>query len=209
MKFHLPDLPYSSDAFDGFLSPQSFHYHYHKHHQKYVDQTNLLIRSSPEYSGLSLEEIIRGAEGKLFNNAAQAWNHTFFWNSLSPRGSEPSRDLESAIRRSFPKGGIEELRSEFLKVGKEVFGSGWVWLVADTDGKLGIIGTPNAENPIRKEKRPLLCADVWEHAYYIDHRNERGTYLEQLFARLNWKFANENFDSPEVANMTAKMVAQN
>jgi Fe-Mn family superoxide dismutase len=207
MDFKLPELPYSSDAFDGFLSPQSFHYHYGKHHLKYVETTNALLKKDAKLADLSLEELVCQAEGPLFNNAAQAWNHTFFWLSINPRGSEASHSLHQAVQKSF--GGMDAFKKAFVEAGKNVFGSGWVWLVADDAGKLEITPTANAGNPLREGKRPLLCVDVWEHAYYIDHRNARDIYLEQASERLSWRFANENYDRAEPVNLTVKMVSKN
>jgi Fe-Mn family superoxide dismutase len=207
VEFILPELPYSTDAFDGFLSPQSFHYHYGKHHLKYVENTNALLKKDPSLADLSLEDLIRHADGVLFNNASQAWNHTFYWHAIHPRGSEPSHALLQAIQKSF--GGMDSFKKQFVDAGKNVFGSGWVWLAADDTGKLSIDSTSNAENPARSGKRPLLCVDVWEHAYYIDHRNARDVFLEQAAERLSWRFASENYDRAEIVNLTVKMVSKN
>jgi len=192
MKHELPELPFAKNALEPIMSAETLEYHHDKHHKAYVDKLNTLIRGT-EYENMTLEEIISNAPpGQIFNNAGQTWNHTFLWQSLTPQKNEPKGNILSAIQRDF--GSLNDFTAKFQKTGLEVFGSGWVWLVRnDPDGTLSIEGTVNAENPLIAGKRPLLTCDVWEHAYYIDYRNERGKYLQSVFQLLNWDFAERNF----------------
>lgn len=180
----LPPLPYAMDALSPFLSKETLEYHYGKHHQTYVTNLNNLIKNTP-HEQQTLEEIILSANGGIFNNAAQVWNHTFYWNGLSPNSSkQPAGALLQAITEQF--GSFDEFKKQFHQSALTLFGSGWTWLVQDQTGKLAIVNTGNAENPLKNKQRPLLTCDVWEHAYYIDYRNKRADYLEQFWNWINW-----------------------
>jgi Fe-Mn family superoxide dismutase len=208
MWFQLPKLDYSPSDFGDYLSAESFSYHYGKHHQAYVDQTNKLIQGTP-FESESLERIVMEAEGKLFNQAAQAWNHAFFWKSLSPSSQRPSKALKDAIESAF--GSESSFFDQWKEKGSAQFGSGWIWLVEDSEAKdgkrsLSILTTSNAENPMTEGKKPLLCCDLWEHAYYIDHRNDRGAFLEGFPKRAAWDFASGNFELEGLPDMTQFMV---
>lgn len=186
MPITLPPLPYPRDALAPHISAETIDYHYGKHHQAYVDNTNRLIAGTP-FENKPLEEIVREASGSLFNNAAQVWNHSFYWNCLKPNGGgEPAGRLADAITRSF--GSFAAFRDQFTQCALTTFGSGWAWLVERPDGGLAILSTANAATPITGEDRPLLTCDVWEHAYYIDYRNLRGKYLEAFWQLVNWDF---------------------
>jgi Fe-Mn family superoxide dismutase len=187
----LPTLPYALDALEPHISKETLQFHYDKHHRTYVDNLNKLLEASP-LSGLSLEAIIQQSSGSIFNNAAQVWNHTFYWHCLSPVASKPSAVLQAAIERSF--GSIEACIAKLIEVGLATFGSGWVWLVKKTDGSLEIMSTSNAGTPLTTAGlTPLLTCDVWEHAYYIDFRNARLKYLQMFPHIMNWDFASANF----------------
>ncbi len=193
MTMTLPALPFATDALMPHMSPETFEYHHGKHHQAYVDNGNKLIAGS-EFEGKSLEDIITSSFGKnpgVFNNAAQVYNHTFFWNSMKPAGGGAlPASLEGKINESF--GSMDEFRTAFVQGGVTQFGSGWVWLVLK-EGKLEIMKTPNAENPLVHGATPLVTCDVWEHAYYIDYRNARPKFLETFVDNLvNWEFAEAN-----------------
>ena len=190
MAFELPPLPYPRDALAPHVSAETLDFHHGKHHQTYVTNLNNLIQGT-EFENAPLEEIIRKSSGGLFNNAAQVWNHTFYWNSMSPKGGgEPQGKLGDAIKRAF--GSIQAFKEEFNKVAIGTFGSGWAWLVQRPDGSLGIVSTSNAVTPITGNDRPLLTCDVWEHAYYIDYRNARAKYCENWWNVVNWEFAEAN-----------------
>jgi Fe-Mn family superoxide dismutase len=187
MAIELPALPYARDALAPHISAETLDYHYGKHHQTYVTNLNNLIKGT-ENENLDLETIIKKSQGGVFNNAAQIWNHTFYWNSLSPKGGgEPDGKLADAIKKSF--GGFAQFKEEFTKTSVGTFGSGWGWLVQRADGSLGLVSTSNAGTPITGTDRPLLTCDVWEHAYYIDYRNARPKYLEAFWNLVNWEFA--------------------
>lgn len=192
MAFQLPELPYSKDALAPHISAETLEYHYGKHHNGYVTKLNDAIKGTPN-AEKSLEEIIKSADGGLFNNAAQVWNHTFYWNSLSPDGGgEPTGELAEAITSSF--GSFEKFKEEFSEAAKSQFGSGWAWLVKDSSGKLSVMKTGNAETPVtNSDVTPLLTCDVWEHAYYIDYRNARPKYVEAFWNLVNWNFAEANW----------------
>jgi len=190
MSFELPPLPYERDALAPHISAETIDYHYGKHHQTYVDNLNRLIVGTI-FEESPLEQIITEADGVLFNNAAQVWNHTFYWNCLSPNGGgEPAGKLMAAIGASF--GSFSAFRQEFTAAAAGNFGSGWTWLVQDEKGELAIVNTSNAGNPMTDGLTPLLTCDVWEHAYYIDHRNARPAYLEAFWQLVNWEFAAAN-----------------
>jgi superoxide dismutase, Fe-Mn family len=190
MAFTLPPLPYDKGALAPHLSAETLEYHHDKHHAAYVNNLNKLIEGKPEASK-SLEEIIKTSEGGVFNNAAQVWNHTFYWSCMKPGGgAAPTGDLAQAITRDF--GSLEKLTEELSAAAVTQFGSGWAWLVLDK-GKLAVTKTPNADLPLKHGQKALLTLDVWEHAYYIDYRNLRPKYVETFFKSLvNWDFALEN-----------------
>lgn len=187
MEHTLPALPFAMDALAPHMSQETFEYHYAKHHQAYVTNLNNLIKGT-EFEAMDLESIVKKAQGGMFNNAAQVWNHTFYWNSLSPKGGgEPSGKLADGIKKAF--GGFAQFKDDFSKLAAGTFGSGWAWLVQRADGSLGIVSTANAATPITGADRPLLTCDVWEHAYYIDYRNARPKYVEAFWNLANWDFA--------------------
>ena len=192
MSFELPNLPYAKDALAPHMSAETFDYHHGKHHQAYVNKLNALT-AGKDLANKTLEELIRTTEGGLFNQAAQVWNHTFFWNSMKPSGGgEPSGDLADAINRDF--GGLDKFKEAFTAAAAGRFGSGWAWLVKDGD-TLAVTNTINAGNPLTDGKTPILTLDVWEHAYYVDYRNARpkfiGAFLDNL---VNWDFAAQNLN---------------
>jgi superoxide dismutase, Fe-Mn family len=188
-QFQLPPLPYAQDALTPVISTETLGLHHGKHHKKYVDTMNQLLREKP-VAGTTLEEIVRGSSGKLFNNAAQAWNHDFYWHSLSPDGAKPSPAFLQQLERDF--GSFDKLKETLAAAASAQFGSGWAWLVKQDD-KLEVLTTGNADTPMARGTRCLLTIDVWEHAYYVDYRNDRDKYLKELIdKRLNWRFAEEN-----------------
>lgn len=190
MSFELPALPYEKNALEPHISAETLEYHYGKHHNAYVVNLNNLLKGS-EFEGLSLEAIIKASSGGVFNNAAQVWNHTFYWHCLSPQGGgEPQGKLAAAINQAF--GSFTAFREQFSDAAVKNFGAGWTWLVKKPDGSLAIVNTSNAATPLTGEDKPLLTVDVWEHAYYIDYRNARPAYLENFWALVNWAFVEEN-----------------
>lgn len=190
MAIELPQLPYPKTALAPKISEETLNFHYGKHHQAYVTNLNKLIAGT-ELEGKNLEEIITSAEGGIFNNAAQIWNHTFYWNSLSPQGGgAPTGAIATAIDRDF--GSFDQFKEEFTKACATLFGSGWAFLVADASGKLSIKQEANAGCPLTSKLKPILTCDVWEHAYYIDYRNARPKYIEIFWDLVNWDFANQN-----------------
>jgi Fe-Mn family superoxide dismutase len=190
MAFTLPALPYDKNALAPHISAETLDYHHGKHHQAYVTNLNKLLEGKPEASK-SVEDIIVSSEGPVFNNAAQVWNHTFYWSSMKPNGGgQPTGDLLAAITRDF--GGFDKFKAAFADAGATQFGSGWAWLVLEK-GKLAVTKTPNADLPMKHGQKALLTMDVWEHAYYIDYRNARPKYIETFLDKLaNWDFALEN-----------------
>jgi len=193
MAFELPALPYAQDALAPTISAETMEYHYGKHHQTYVDNLNKAVAGTADENA-SLEDIIMKAEGPLFNNAAQVWNHTFFWNCLSPNGGgQPTGAIADRIAADF--GGYDAFRAQITDAGLTQFGSGWAWLV-EKDGKLAIMKTPNADLPMKHGAKALFTIDVWEHAYYIDYRNARAKFIEVVLDNLiNWDFVNANLAS--------------
>jgi Fe-Mn family superoxide dismutase len=192
MEHKLPELPYAMDALAPHISQETLEYHYGKHHQTYVTNLNNLIKGT-EFEDSSLEDIIMKSSGGLFNNAAQIWNHTFYWNCLSPNGGgEPTGALADAINSAF--GSFAAFKEEFSKTSITTFGSGWGWLVKNSDGSLALASTSNAGTPMTEGQTALLTCDVWEHAYYIDFRNARPTYLEAFWNLVNWDFVAKNFE---------------
>ena len=193
MTFELPRLPYAKNALAPHISQETLEFHYGKHHQTYVDNLNDLLPGT-EFESLSLEDIIKKSSGDLFNNAAQAWNHSFYWNSLSPNGGgEATGVLAAAINAKF--GTFSTFKEKFTDCAITTFGSGWAWLVKNADGTLSLVSTSDADCPLTTDQIPLLTCDVWEHAYYIDYRNERPKYLEAFWALANWEFAAENYSA--------------
>jgi Fe-Mn family superoxide dismutase len=192
MAFELPALPYEKNALEPHISAETLEYHYGKHHQTYVDKLNAAVEGT-ENAGKSLEDIIKSADGGLFNNAAQVWNHTFYWNCLSPNGGgEPSGALADAINSKW--GSFDKFKEAFTNSAIGNFASGWTWLVKTSDGGVDIVNTDDAETPVTQDGvTPLLTVDVWEHAYYIDYRNARPKYMEAFWALVNWDFAAKNF----------------
>jgi Fe-Mn family superoxide dismutase len=189
LHFDLPPLPYAEDALAPVISAETLALHHGKHHKKYVDTMNELLRKE-HVQGSSLEDVVRHGKGKLFNNAAQAWNHDFYWHSLSPKRTRPSGAILRRVESDF--GSFDQFAEKFAKAAADQFGSGWAWLV-EKDGKLQIVTTSNADTPMAHGIRCLLTVDVWEHAYYVDYRNERERYLSAVIGeRLNWQFAERN-----------------
>jgi superoxide dismutase, Fe-Mn family len=190
MAHTLPELPYPMDALAPHISRETLEYHYGKHHRTYLDKLNGMIEGT-EFADASLEDTVRGSSGGMFNNAAQVWNHTFYWHCLSPDGGgTPSGDLAKAIDKDF--GSFDEFQKQFSDKAVTLFGSGWAWLVKQPDGKLAISQTSNAETPLTGKNTALLTCDVWEHAYYIDYRNARPKYLEAFWNLVNWDFVAKN-----------------
>lgn len=186
MAFELPELPYARDALEPHISKETLDYHYGKHHQTYVTNLNNMTDGKEEASK-SLEELVKGSSGGLFNNAAQVWNHTFYWNCLSPNGGgAPSGDIGAEIEKAF--GGFEAFRDQFTKTAIGTFGSGWAWLVQTSGGGLELRSTSNAETPLTTADKPLMTCDVWEHAYYVDYRNARPQYVDAFWNLVNWDF---------------------
>jgi len=205
MTFTLPDLPYAKDALHPHVSANTMSYHYDKHHKSYFDKLNAAVEGT-DYADMELEAVVRKSYEKadtgVFNNAAQAWNHTFFWHSMTPKHEAPDdAELENLIDAY---GGMDKLREDFVSAGSGQFGSGWVWVVLTTDGRLDVMGTPNAEPPQVHGAKPLLTCDVWEHAYYLDYQNARGEFLEVFFDNLaNWAFAAEQLRQQGEGNIVA------
>lgn len=191
MAHTLPPLPYAMDALAPIISKETLEFHYGKHHQTYVTNLNNLIPGT-EFESASLEEIVKKSSGGVFNNAAQIWNHTFYWNSMAPNaGGEPTGKLADAIKAKW--GSVAAFKEAFNKSAAGNFGSGWTWLVKKPDGSVDIVNTSNAGTPLTTADVPLLTCDVWEHAYYIDYRNARPKYLESFWSLVNWSFAAKNF----------------
>jgi superoxide dismutase, Fe-Mn family len=191
MSFELPPLPYAKNALAPLISEETIEYHYGKHHQTYVNNLNNLVTGTP-FEGQSLEDIIKTSNGGIFNNAAQVWNHTFYWHSLTPaQDTKPSVALEEAIIAKY--GSMDAFKEAFTKSALTLFGSGWTWLVKKADGSVDIVNTANAACPLTSDDIALLTCDVWEHAYYIDVRNARAKYLENFWKIVNWDFASKNF----------------
>jgi len=191
MTFKLPELPYAMDALEPHISKETLEYHYGKHHQAYVTNLNNLTKGT-EFESADLEEVVKKSSGGVFNNAAQVWNHTFYWNCMAPdAGGEPSGALAQAINDKW--GSFDEFKTAFNASAAGNFGSGWTWLVKKSDGTLDIVNTSNADTPLTTDDVPLMTCDVWEHAYYIDYRNARPKYLETFWNLVNWKFVEENF----------------
>jgi superoxide dismutase, Fe-Mn family len=185
----LPPLPFDYDSLEPFISTQTLTFHHDKHHATYVNNVNNLKKDT-EFEDKTLEEIIMNAKGGLFNNAAQVYNHTFYWNCLTPNETKISDSLKNNIEKEF--GSIDNFKKEFIASATSLFGSGWTWLVKKDDGSLAIINTSNADTPILHKLKPLMVCDVWEHAYYLDYQNARAKYLECFWAVVNWEFVSNN-----------------
>ncbi|MGA7980634.1 MAG: superoxide dismutase [Chromatiaceae bacterium] len=191
MKHELPELPYDEGALEPHMSRETLEYHHGKHHAAYVSKLNGLIEGTA-FASSSLEDIVKSASGGIFNNGAQAWNHAFFWNCLSPDGGgNPQGELAAAIQRDF--GGFATLKQRFFEALTTLFGSGWVWLSKSQDGSLTVEQLSNAGNPMTSGKVPLLTCDMWEHAYYIDYRNEKAKYENAFWSLVNWDFVADNY----------------
>ena len=190
-RFAPRDLPYAYDALAPHISEETLHYHHDKHYAGYVDKLNELLVDSP-YAGQPLEDIVLTAEGAVYNNAAQAWNHEFYFDQLSPKPQQaPQGTLLEAIDRSF--GSFDEMKTQMSRAAVGLFGSGWVWLAAKPSGELTIVSTPNAGNPLREGLKPLMCIDVWEHAYYVNYRNRRADAVAALWNCIDWKTVAERY----------------
>ena len=191
MSFELPELPFAMDALEPHISAKTLEFHYGKHHKAYVDKVNGLIEGT-KFENASLEDIIRDAEGGIFNNGAQVWNHTFYWNCLSPEAKpEPNGELMESINRDF--GSFAVFKEKFSNAAATLFGSGWAWLVENESGKLEIIQESNAGNPLRNGYKPLLTCDVWEHAYYLDKQNRRPDYVKDWWKLVDWEKVSERY----------------
>jgi Fe-Mn family superoxide dismutase len=191
MKHELPPLPYPIDALQPHMSKETLEFHHGKHHKAYVDNLNNLIPGT-EFENLPLEEIVRKSSGPIFNNSAQVWNHSFFWKCLKPKGGgAPSGELATAINSAF--GDFEKFKAKFTEAAMGRFGSGWAWLCADKNGGVAISSTANADTPLKTGETPLLTCDVWEHAYYIDYRNARKSFVDAFWNLVNWEFVESNF----------------
>ena len=206
MEHKLPPLPFDKKALAPHMSEETLEFHYGKHHQAYVDKVNELVEGT-RFAQSSLEDIVKNATDALYNNAAQVWNHDFYWDSLSPQGGgEPAGDVGRAIASSF--GSFGAFKEQFSKAAVGRFGSGWAWLGCSKDGALEVFSTPNADTPLKSRKTALLTCDVWEHAYYIDYRNARADYVKAFWNLVNWKFVERNWQqarsgSPAVAHSGA------
>ena len=190
MEHTLPPLPYAKDALQPHISAETLEYHYGKHHATYVTNLNNLIKGT-EFETMSLEDIVKKSSGGIFNNSAQVWNHTFFWNCMTPNGGgAPTGKVADAINAKW--GSFDKFKEEFTKSAVGNFGSGWTWLVQKADGSVDIVNTSNAHTPLASDDKALLTCDVWEHAYYIDYRNARAKFVESWWNLVNWEFVNAN-----------------
>lgn len=206
--FKLPSLPYQADQLAPNLSKETFDFHFGKHTKTYVDNLNkLLDGDGAQFKGMSLENIVRESSGPVYNNAAQSWNHAFYWYGLTPQANrnkkEPAGALGDAIKRDF--GSFAKFKEDFKASVTKVFGSGWTWVVKDKAGKLSFINTSNADGPLKSDNIPVVVCDVWEHAYYIDYRNDRGTYFEKYFDAIDWNFGEKNYAASVPLDLTALM----
>ncbi|CUV65911.1 Superoxide dismutase (Fe) [Sulfurovum sp. enrichment culture clone C5] len=186
----LPPLPFAYDSLEPFISTQTLTFHHDKHHASYVNNVNNLKKDT-EFENKTLEEIIMTSKGGLFNNAAQVYNHTFYWNCLTPNETKPSDNLQNVIEKYF--GSMDNFKKEFIASATSLFGSGWTWLVQKSDGSLEIFNTSNADTPMIHDLKPLMVCDVWEHAYYLDYQNARAKYVECFWSVINWEFVSQKF----------------
>lgn len=189
-KHQLPPLPFELNALEPYISRETLEYHYGKHHRAYINKLNEAIAGTP-LEELSLQQIIKSETGPIFNNAAQVWNHSFYWNCLTPQSAVAGDNLRAAIDTAF--GSMEKFQERFKAAALANFGSGWTWLVKNSNNTLSIVNTDDADTPIRTEGNPILTCDVWEHAYYIDYRNARAKYVDAFWNVVNWQFVQENF----------------
>jgi Fe-Mn family superoxide dismutase len=190
MAFELPALPYPKDSLQPIMSAETLDYHHGKHHQAYVTNLNNLVKGTP-FEGKALEEIVLNSEGTIFNNAGQHWNHSFYWLCFSPNGGDPQGELMKSIESAF--GSYDQFKTKFIDEGKKHFGSGWVWLVRK-DGQLSIQSTHDGDTAHKHKWEPLMVCDLWEHAYYIDYRNDRAKFLDSVFKKFNWSFISQQLD---------------
>ena len=194
--FKLPELPYGLDGLEPHISKKTLEYHYGKHHKAYIDNLNGLLEGEDEFDGKNIEEIVASSSGKIFNNAAQAFNHTFYWYCMRPvaegEANEPSAKLKALLEDKF--GSVEDFKNQFTEVAKTHFGSGWAWLVKKQSGDIEIVGMHDADTPIMSGDVPLLALDVWEHAYYLDYQNSRPDYIEAFWNVVNWEFVESQLD---------------
>lgn len=191
MSITLPELPYSKNSLVPHISEETINFHYGKHHLAYVNKLNALLEKDNSFAKATLEDMIKESTGAIFNNAAQVWNHTFYWNCLSPEGGgNPQQELADILTESF--GSVEKFKETFTASALSQFGSGWAWLVKNSSGQLEVQAMGNAGNPLQNNLTPLLTCDVWEHAYYIDYRNARPAYLEAFWKLINWNFISNN-----------------
>ena len=201
--FTLPKLPYNLDGLEPYISEKTLSFHYGKHHKAYVDNLNGLIEGVEDFEGKSVEEIVADSEGKIFNNAAQAYNHTFYWYCMRPVGegetNEPSAELKSILDANFSS--LDEFKAQFTDIAKTHFGSGWAWLLKKSDGKLEMIGMHDADTPIMNGDIPLLALDVWEHAYYLDYQNGRPDYIEAFWKVIDWSFVEKRLKAEQIESM--------
>lgn len=203
--FKLPELPYKLDSLEPYISEMTLSYHYGKHHKAYIDNLNALLEAEDgaKFEGMNVEEIVESSKGKIFNNAAQAYNHTFYWYCMHPvaldEQNEPSSEMKALLESEF--GGVEEFKSKFAEVAKTHFGSGWAWLIKKQDGKIEIVGMHDADTPIMTGDTPLLALDVWEHAYYLDYQNSRPDYIEAFWKVVDWDFVEKRLNAEDTASL--------
>jgi len=206
MPFTLTPLPFRKDTLEPLMSAETIEYHYEKHHRGYVKKLNELI-SHTEFQTMSLEEIVKSATGPILNNASQAWNHSFFWNCMRPKSSEgPSKEVIQEFEKSF--GSLAEFQADFTAKGLGLFGSGWIWLARDKSGALSLEALGNAGNPLTSDKQPILALDVWEHAYYLDHRNDRSQFVKTWWDLVNWDFVGKRMAETTPPGKSTKHVSR-
>jgi len=202
----LPELPYSPDALEPHISEETLEFHHGKHHAAYINKLNKAIENT-RFGDMTLEQIIATAKGNIFNNAAQAWNHAFYWQCLSPDSRfDPEREISKAIERDF--GSLDDFKQSFTDAATSLFGSGWTWLVLNQEGRIEIVNTGNADTPLRHGHVPLLTCDVWEHAYYIDYRNSRPDYVQAFWKLVNWEFVNQQYTTAQETGSSSYAVNQ-
>ncbi len=198
MKHELPPLPYAANALEPHMSRETLEFHHGKHHKAYVDKLNELIAGT-RYESMPLEEIVQDADGEIFNNAAQVWNHDFFWRCLTPSGQGMPREIDGELAQAIDAefGSFDDFKAEFAEQAAANFGSGWTWLICDEDGELSIVNTSDAHTPMEDGATPLLTCDVWEHAYYIDYRNKRPDYLKAFWNIVDWSFVGAQYEQAQ------------
>ncbi len=201
--YNLPKLKFEKNALKDFLTEEQMSFHYDKHHKAYIDNLNGFMEKDPSLKAKTLEEIVKTSSGGVFNNAAQIWNHTFYWFCMTPEKKVVPDALKKAIEKDF--GSFEDFKTKFVEGGMGTFGSGWIWLCKDASGKLSLVSTSNAAVPFTNGQIPLLVADVWEHAYYVDYRNLRKKYLETFLNYVDWNFVAENLAASGTRELTSTM----